>query len=55
MPRPGPRRPPVVVRLSPAGIAKVDELAAEAGVNRSEMIRRLLRYATTHMPKGWTG
>jgi metal-responsive CopG/Arc/MetJ family transcriptional regulator len=42
MPRPGPRRPMVAVRLSPDVLARVDAAAAVAGVNRSEMIRRLI-------------
>jgi metal-responsive CopG/Arc/MetJ family transcriptional regulator len=45
MPRPGPRRPLVAVRLSEQGIAEVDRLAQAQGVNRSEMIRRLLAEA----------
>jgi len=45
MPRPGPRRPIVAVRLSEQGIAAVDKLAETEGVNRSEMIRRLLSEA----------
>jgi hypothetical protein len=32
----------VAVRLSRGGLAKVDALAAERGVSRSEMLRRLL-------------
>lgn len=45
MPRPGPRRPIVAVRLSEAGIQQVDALAEAEGVNRSEMIRLLLTEA----------
>jgi metal-responsive CopG/Arc/MetJ family transcriptional regulator len=45
MPRPGPRRPLVAIRMSDEGIAYVDQLAEEAGVNRSEMIRTLLKEA----------
>lgn len=55
MPRPGPRRPPTVVRLSTEGLTLIDRLAAETGMNRSEMIRRMLKYASINMPKGWTG
>lgn len=53
MPRPGPRRPIVNVRISQAGIDRVDGLAKEADVNRSEMIRRLLAYGVRHMPRDW--
>lgn len=42
MPRPGPRRPLVAVRLSEEEIARVDALAAEDEVTRSEEIRRLI-------------
>lgn len=52
-PRPGPRRPAIAVRLSAAGLAHVDQLAKTSGVTRSEMIRRMLAYAATRMPKGW--
>lgn len=45
MPRPGPRRPNTAVRISADGVRRVDELAEQAGVNRSEMIRRLLAAA----------
>lgn len=45
MPRPGPRRTMVGVKLSEEGIAYIDELAAAEKVNRSEMIRRLLAEA----------
>ncbi len=60
MPRPGPRRPLVAIRLSIDGTAWLDSRAAEEGVvrsngepNRSEMIRLALAYAAAHMPKGW--
>ena len=53
MPRPGPRRPLVAIRLSEAGRDHIDKRAEEDEVNRSEMIRRMLAYASTHMPKGW--
>lgn len=53
MPRPGPRRPLVALRLSEQGIARIDQRAAEAGVTRSEMMRRMLAYAAAHMPAGW--
>lgn len=53
MPRPGPPRPVVGVRLSANGIAYLDHLAADATeragkpVTRSDIIRRLLTLATT--------
>jgi len=54
MPRPGPRRPLVAIRLSEQGIAHIDQRAKdEADGVRSEMIRRMLAYAAQHMPKGW--
>lgn len=60
MPRPGPRRPLVAVRLSEAGRDHIDARALEEGLtirkgepNRSEMIRLMLAYASAHMPKGW--
>lgn len=53
MPRPGPRRPLVAIRLSDHGIQNIDHLAAKRGVNRSEMIRTMLAYAALKMPKAW--
>ena len=54
MPRPGPRRPLVALRLSEQDIEHIDQRAAQEcdGV-RSEMIRRMLTYAAQHIPKGW--
>jgi hypothetical protein len=51
MPRSRVVRPVMGVRISAAGTAAVDALAAEAGVSRSEMVRRLLSYAVSHMPR----
>lgn len=46
MPRPGPRRTFVGVRLSPEGLARVRELAAtETKGNLSQMVRTLLAEA----------
>jgi metal-responsive CopG/Arc/MetJ family transcriptional regulator len=42
MPRPGPRRPLVALRLSEGDLEVVDRIAEAEGVSRSEMIRRLL-------------
>jgi hypothetical protein len=65
MPRHGPRRPIVALRLSDTGIEHIDARAREAGLminvkdkdepqpNRSEMARIMLAYAAQHMPKGW--
>jgi hypothetical protein len=60
MPRPGPRRPIVALRLSDAGIEHIDERALAEGLtirggepNRSEMARLMLAYASAYMPKGW--
>lgn len=51
MPRSGPRRPLVAVRLSAEGIAYIDKLAKSEGVNRSEMIRILLAEAVARRRK----
>lgn len=53
MPRPGPRRPLIAIRISDEGREHIDKMAKEAGVNRSEMIRRMLAYAAAKMPKAW--
>jgi metal-responsive CopG/Arc/MetJ family transcriptional regulator len=53
MPRPGPRRPLVAIRLSENGIDNIDYLAQARGVTRSEMIRTMLTYAILKMPKNW--
>lgn len=60
MPRPGPRRPLVAIRMSEPGIAHIDRRALDEGLtirdgepNRSEMMRLMLAYASAHMPKGW--
>lgn len=60
MPRPGPRRPLVAIRLSTDGTGWIDQRAEAEGLvkgdgqpNRSELIRIALAYAAQHMPKGW--
>ena len=53
MPRPGPRRPLVAIKLSEQGIARIDDRAVKAGRNRSEQIRVMLAYADQHMPGTW--
>ena len=50
MPRPGPRRPYVALRLDAAALAWVDEQAAARGLNRSQMLRLMLSYAQERMP-----
>lgn len=42
-----PPRTLIALRLAPAGLSAVDELATQAGTTRSEMIRRLLTAAAT--------
>jgi hypothetical protein len=54
MPRPGPRRPLVALKLSEEGIAWIDTLAAERGMNRSEALRLCLAYAQQKMPRRWS-
>lgn len=53
MPRPGPRRPLVSLKLGEAARDAIDVLAAERGVNRSEQIRVMLAYAQAKMPANW--
>jgi hypothetical protein len=60
MPRTGPRRELVAVRMLPAAIEVLDQRAEDEGLydergnpNRSELIRVMLSYAQRHMPKGW--
>ena len=49
MPRQGPRRPIVAIRLDPQLVARIDEAAAAAGKTRSEVVRDTLteRYDQT--------
>lgn len=54
MPRPGPRRPSVSIRMSEAGRQALDDLAVKIGLvnakgqpNRSELARRVLRVGLT--------
>lgn len=49
MPRPGPRRPYVALRLDAAALAWVDEQAAARGLNRSQMLRLMLSFAQEQM------
>jgi len=47
------RRGRLDVRIGVTGLERIDRVAHEAGVDRSEAARRLLAYAVTHMPAGW--
>lgn len=60
MPRPGPVRPIVALRLDTEGLAHVDQRALDEGLtirggqpNRSEMLRLAIAYGMAHMPNGW--
>ena len=60
MPRPGPPRKLVAVKLTEGSRDWIDARALAEGLvkadgkpHRSEMIRRMLAYAERHMPKGW--
>lgn len=60
MPRTGPRRELVAVRMLPAAIEHLDQRAAaeelydeRGNPNRSELIRLMIGYAEQHMPQGW--
>lgn len=46
-----PKRTSVTVRLNRDGVAEMDRRAREAGVHRSEMVRRMLRFAIERMPR----
>lgn len=41
------------VRVSWGAVDLIDQRAADAEVDRSEMVRRMLAYAARNMPKGW--
>ena len=45
MPRPGPRRPALAVRIDADELATLDRQAAAIGITRSELARRILSYA----------
>lgn len=60
MPRPGPRRRLVALKLDDEAIAAVDARALSEGltirggdVNRSEMLRLAIAYGMANMPQGW--
>lgn len=50
MPRPGPRRQPVQVKLSDEAIDELDRRREKFGRNRSEQVRVMLRFSAEHMP-----
>lgn len=46
----------VPVRVKEAGHTHLRQRAVtETGGNVSELVRRMLKYATARMPKGWNG
>lgn len=60
MPRVGPLRQQVAIRMLPAAIKHLDDRAADEELydergkpNRSELMRIMLAYAQRNMPKGW--
>ena len=50
---PGQQKRSKTLRISPGGIAWIEQRADEEGVVDSELIRLALAYAQRHMPKGW--
>lgn len=42
MPRPGPPRPTITIRLHQSGIDRLDNLAKEQSTTRSELVRRAI-------------
>ncbi|MFD4352357.1 hypothetical protein ACFWPK_10710 [Nocardia sp. NPDC058519] len=60
MPRPGPRRPVLALRMSDDQIAALDDqaiaeelLTKQGEPNRSELIRIMVEYARENMPASW--
>lgn len=60
MPRPGPRRVAVAVRLTSETIDELDWQANTEGLvmasgepNRSDLIRLMIQFAKENMPGGW--
>jgi hypothetical protein len=43
----------MTTRVSEEGYAHIQQRAIEADVEISHMVRRMLAYASMHMPKGW--
>lgn len=48
MPRPGPRKPSVTLRMAQSGLDYLDLVAAEDGCTRSDVVTAMLRYAREH-------
>ncbi len=48
-----PKRTLIALRVSPLALENVDMWAETVGVNRSEMLRRMLAYAERTMPQKW--
>jgi hypothetical protein len=53
MPRPGPRKSQMPIRMSTEEIAAVEVVAGREGTNRSGAARLLMSYAIPRMPEGW--
>lgn len=47
MPRPGPRRPLMSLRVDAETLTTLDDLAARLGVTRSDLVRRMIEKALT--------
>jgi len=45
--------PAIAVRVKRTGIDVLNERARVEGVKRSELVRRMLAFASAHMPVGW--
>lgn len=48
-----PDRRVLSIRVSGDGYHHIADRAARADVDLSHMVRRMLTYASTHMPEGW--
>jgi hypothetical protein len=56
MPKSGPARKSIGIRLADAGRQNLEQRAGEeTSGNMSELVRRLIAYGSTRMPKGWNG
>ena len=45
------RKEPVTVRIDVDKLARIDQLIAQYGLNRSELINRCIDYGLAHMPQ----
>jgi hypothetical protein len=52
-PKPEPRREVRSLRFRSGGLAAVQAVADRDGISWDEAARRLLKFATQNMPKGW--